>query len=201
LGRGRSVVVAVVRALDVYPVDTRRCVMEHRGTLSRRVAVGQAFERVIQHFVGVGHFSKPVRGMPKLLSVAALSSNTDGIIRDREFPCQADGLRHGHHDPRPPGHSRAPLGGTAAPPRQLRGQMPEEHIQALEGRVLVGKASLAPVQPLLRLHSPPWGTPALPNPLRSEGRLNEALRSVQSLTITRPTVPWPPGGPLYQSPQ
>lgn len=33
-------VVAGVEALDSYPVDTRRRVMEHRGTLRSRVACG-----------------------------------------------------------------------------------------------------------------------------------------------------------------
>jgi hypothetical protein len=52
LGRVLSVVVG---RLDGYPIDTRRCVMEHRSALSSRVALAQPFEGVIQDVIGVGH--------------------------------------------------------------------------------------------------------------------------------------------------
>jgi hypothetical protein len=47
LGRVPSVV-GIVGGLDVYPVDARSRVMEHRGALGRRVACGQPLEGVIQ---------------------------------------------------------------------------------------------------------------------------------------------------------
>lgn len=55
LGRVPSVVLTIVGTLDVYPVDTRSRVMEHRSALGSRVASGQPFEGVIQHVVRVGH--------------------------------------------------------------------------------------------------------------------------------------------------
>src|SRR5574337_85447 len=41
--------------LDVYPIDTRCRLMEHRGALGRGAAFRQPFEGVVQHVVGVGH--------------------------------------------------------------------------------------------------------------------------------------------------
>jgi hypothetical protein len=42
-------------ASDIYPVDPRRRVMEHRGALGSRVALGQPFEGVVHHVIGEGH--------------------------------------------------------------------------------------------------------------------------------------------------
>ena len=96
-------------ASDIYPVDTRRRVMEHRGTLGSRVALGQPFEGVIHHVVGKGHlihrevaFEHTSVGAELLDAVrqpgaidAASSSEPMGLLR----VCQSKPVRG---IPRPP---------------------------------------------------------------------------------------------------
>ena len=47
------VVIETVGALYVYPVHTSRIIMEHRRAFGSRVALGQPFEGVVHHVVGV----------------------------------------------------------------------------------------------------------------------------------------------------
>src|SRR5262249_61407541 len=53
---GEGSLIPLQAASDIYPVDTRRRVMEHRGTLGSRVALREPFEGVIHHVVRERHF-------------------------------------------------------------------------------------------------------------------------------------------------
>jgi hypothetical protein len=85
LGQVSSV---VVERLDGYPINTRRCVMEHRGALSSRIALGQPFEDVMQDVIGVEHLiNQPLDEFAFTHGTHLLSQSTFHMISPFPSPC------------------------------------------------------------------------------------------------------------------
>jgi len=85
LGRVPS---GVVGRLDRYPIDTRRCVMEHRGALSSRVALGQPFEGILQDVIGVEHLiNQPLDEFAFTHGTHLLAQSTFHTISPFPSPC------------------------------------------------------------------------------------------------------------------